>query len=86
MVGGQFLVGSCPYKNAFRGEAAGQCVPWRDQLSMQCPLCEAAFRASTPHMLRRILGDHLGAGHGKTQAEALEALDPLPDPQPARPA
>ena len=55
-----------------------KCVPWRDQQSVYCPLCEAAFRASSPGMLRRILDEHVVKSHGMAATDAMQAVDPLP--------
>lgn len=53
-------------------------VPWRDQKSVRCLLCEAAFRASSDGMLRRILDEHIVKSHGIPAQDAMQAVDPLP--------
>jgi uncharacterized C2H2 Zn-finger protein len=46
---------------------------------MQCPLCEAAFRASSQGLLQRILDEHVGKAHGMPVRDTVQALDTRPD-------
>ncbi|MCA1819582.1 MAG: hypothetical protein ABR562_00535 [Thermoplasmatota archaeon] len=52
-------------------------MPWRDSPSLQCPLCDAAFRASSAGLRQRILNEHVVGVHGAVGREALRTLDPL---------
>jgi len=66
-------------KNAYRCADFGRMVPWRDQPPIQCPLCEAAFRASSRPLLERILDQHVAKTHGLAADEVLSIVDPRPD-------